>query len=92
MISAVGVGATSSVGTGDAQANLRAWLSRALGNQYTCKDALDDTNSVLGSLVSTGLRSVTSLLADGLGQVAGSSARASGHRRRGLGQGARHPH
>uniref|UniRef100_A0A453PUL7 Pectinesterase catalytic domain-containing protein n=1 Tax=Aegilops tauschii subsp. strangulata TaxID=200361 RepID=A0A453PUL7_AEGTS len=57
-----------------------------------------DTDSMLGSLVSTGLQAVTSLLGDGLGQIAAgeeaaSSARTSGHRGRGLGQGApRHPH
>ncbi|KAM0902910.1 hypothetical protein ACQ4PT_019010 [Festuca glaucescens] len=56
-------------GTGDAQADLRAWLSGALGNQGTCKEGLDDTGSPLGPLVSVGLQAVTSLLADGLGQV-----------------------
>nr|BAK05168.1 predicted protein [Hordeum vulgare subsp. vulgare] len=96
--STAGAGAAGRVGTGDAHADLRAWLSGALGNQDTCKDGLDDTDSVLGSLVSTGLQAVTSLLGDGLGQVAAageeaaSSARTSGHRGRGLGEGALHPH
>ncbi|VAI50523.1 unnamed protein product [Triticum turgidum subsp. durum] len=95
--STAGAGAAGRVGTGDAQADLRAWLSGALGNQDTCKDGLDDTDSVLGSLVSTGLQAVTSLLGGGLGQVAAgeeaaSSARTSGHRGRGVGQGAHHPH
>ncbi|KAI4964958.1 hypothetical protein ZWY2020_057753 [Hordeum vulgare] len=91
--STAGAGAAGRVGTGDAHADLRAWLSGALGNQDTCKDGLDDTDSVLGSLVSTGLQAVTSLLGDGLGQVAAageeaaSSARTSGHRGRGLGEG-----
>jgi pectinesterase len=56
-------------GTGDAHADLRAWLSGALGNQGTCQEGLDDTGSPLGSLVSVGLQAVTSLLGDGLGQV-----------------------
>ena len=58
------------LGTGDARSDLRSWLSGALGNQDTCKEGLDATGSVLGSLVATGLQAVTSLLADGLGQVA----------------------
>ncbi|KAJ1268683.1 hypothetical protein BS78_07G153500 [Paspalum vaginatum] len=58
------------LGTGDARSDLRSWLSGALGNQDTCKEGLDQTGSVLGSLVAAGLESVTSLLADGLGQVA----------------------
>ncbi|XP_047073086.1 pectinesterase-like [Lolium rigidum] len=62
-------GAGDAVGTGDAHADLRAWLSGALGNQGTCKEGLDDTGSPLGSLVSVGLQAVTSLLGDGLGQV-----------------------
>ncbi|XP_066353746.1 pectinesterase/pectinesterase inhibitor PPE8B-like [Miscanthus floridulus] len=58
------------VGTGDARSDLRSWLSGALGNQDTCKEGLDETGSPLASLVATGLDAVTSLLADGLGQVA----------------------
>ncbi|CAM0955100.1 unnamed protein product [Alopecurus aequalis] len=71
------------LGTGDAHSDLRSWLSGALGNQDTCKEGLDDTGSPLGSLVSTGLQAVTSLLADGLGQVVTgeTSFRCSGHRR-----------
>ena len=64
-----GAGVAGRVGTGDAHSDLRSWLSGALGNQDTCKEGLDDTGSALGSLVSTGLQAVTSLLADGLGQV-----------------------
>jgi pectinesterase len=59
------------LGTGDARSDLQSWLSGALGNQDTCKEGLDATGSVLGSLVAAGLDAVTSLLADGLGQVAG---------------------
>uniref|UniRef100_A0ACD5Y746 Uncharacterized protein n=1 Tax=Avena sativa TaxID=4498 RepID=A0ACD5Y746_AVESA len=88
-----GAGAAGRVGTGDAHSDLRSWLSGALGNQDTCKEGLDDTGSVLGSLVSTALQAVTSLLADGLGQViTGEAATAlsrdsSGHHRRGLARG-----
>jgi pectinesterase len=58
------------LGTGDPQFDLRSWLSGALGNQDTCKEGLDSSGSALGSLVAAGLQTVTSLLADGLGQVA----------------------
>ena len=56
-------------GTGDAHSDLRSWLSGALGNQDTCKEGLDETGSPLAPLVSTALQALTSLLADGLGQV-----------------------
>ncbi|KAK1607627.1 hypothetical protein QYE76_031300 [Lolium multiflorum] len=93
--SAAGAGdaAARSGGTGDAHADLRAWLSGALGNQGTCKEGLDDTGSPLGALVSAGLQAVTSLLADGLGQVVtGQAATVSSSRSargRGLSQGPR---
>ncbi|KAF8769416.1 hypothetical protein HU200_006445 [Digitaria exilis] len=74
------------LGTGDASSDLRSWLSGALGNQDTCKEGLDQTGSLLASLVATGLDAVTSLLADGLGQVAAAAAiTASSSSRRGLG-------
>jgi pectinesterase len=78
------------VGTGDARSDLRAWLSGALGNQDTCKDGLDETGSPLGPLVSAALQTLTSLLADGLGQVVtGEEGASSRHLRgRGLSQGA----
>ncbi|TVU05671.1 hypothetical protein EJB05_48843, partial [Eragrostis curvula] len=69
------------LGTGDARSDLRSWLSGALGNQDTCKEGLDDTGSPLASLVATGLQAVTSLLSDGLGQVAAAAGEAN---RRGL--------
>ena len=84
-------GAVGRVGTGDPHSDLRAWLSGALGNQDTCKEGLGDSGSVLGSLVSTGLQAVTSLLADGLGQVVIAGEGSSGHRR-GLVQGPLLPH
>ncbi|XP_062195111.1 pectinesterase-like [Phragmites australis] len=67
-------GAGGRLGTGDARSDLRSWLSGALGNQDTCKEGLDETGSVLGSLIATGLEAVTSLLTDGLGQIAAGDA------------------
>ncbi|KAG2584246.1 pectinesterase-like [Panicum virgatum] len=90
-----GGGAGGRLGTGDASSDLRSWLSGALGNQDTCKEGLDATGSVLGSLVATGLQAVTSLLADGLGQVAAAGEDAAAlyppSSRRGLLGGARPP-
>jgi len=90
-----GGGAGGRLGTGDARSDLRSWLSGALGNQDTCKEGLDATGSVLGSLVATGLQAVTSLLADGLGQVAAAGEDAAAlyppSSRRGLLGGARPP-
>ncbi|CAO2188422.1 unnamed protein product [Urochloa humidicola] len=79
-----GASAGGRLGTGDARSDLRSWLSGALGNQDTCKEGLDETGSILGSLVATGLDAVTSLLADGLGQVA-AAGEDSATARRGLG-------
>ncbi|KAL6897993.1 hypothetical protein ACP4OV_006589 [Aristida adscensionis] len=76
------------LGTGDARSDLRSWLSGALGNQDTCREGLDETGSVLGSLVAAGLDAVTSLLADGLGQLAAGDAAVVDGRRRGLAEGA----
>uniref|UniRef100_A0A0E0C2H3 Pectinesterase n=1 Tax=Oryza meridionalis TaxID=40149 RepID=A0A0E0C2H3_9ORYZ len=85
--------AASHLGTGDARSDLRSWLGGALGNQDTCKEGLDDTGSVLGSLVGTALQTVTSLLTDGLGQVAaGEAAIAWSSSRRGLAEGGGVPH
>ncbi|KAL6645946.1 hypothetical protein ACP70R_017554 [Stipagrostis hirtigluma subsp. patula] len=75
--SGAGGGSGRRLGTGNARSDLRSWLSGALGNQDTCKEGLDDTGSVLGSLVATGLDAVTSLLADGLGQLAAGEAAAA---------------
>ncbi|CAO2163175.1 unnamed protein product [Urochloa humidicola] len=85
-----GASAGGRLGTGDARSDLRSWLSGALGNQDTCKEGLDETGSILGSLVATGLDAVTSLLADGLGQVAAGGEDAdtsSPNTRRGLSAG-----
>uniref|UniRef100_A0A0E0LVG0 Pectinesterase n=1 Tax=Oryza punctata TaxID=4537 RepID=A0A0E0LVG0_ORYPU len=84
--------ATSHLGTGDARSDLRSWLGGALGNQDTCKESLDDTGSVLGSLVGTALQTVTSLLTDGLGQVAAGEAAIASSSRRGLAEGGGAPH
>jgi pectinesterase len=62
---------TSSVsGTGNRRSDLKSWLSAALSNQDTCKESLDATDSMLGSLISTGLETVTSLVSESLSQVA----------------------
>uniref|UniRef100_A0A0E0AW35 Pectinesterase n=1 Tax=Oryza glumipatula TaxID=40148 RepID=A0A0E0AW35_9ORYZ len=88
-----GAATSSHVGTGDARSDLRSWLGGALGNQDTCKEGLDDTGSVLGSLVGTALQTVTSLLTDGLGQVAaGEASIAWSSSRRGLAEGGGAPH
>lgn len=82
-----GAPAAARLGTGDAHSDLRSWLSGALGNQDTCKEGLEESGSVLSSLVATGLQAVTSLLTDGLGQVAAGEASISSSRvsdRRGL--------
>ncbi|CAL5001815.1 unnamed protein product [Urochloa decumbens] len=89
-----GSSAGGRLGTGDARSDLRSWLSGALGNQDTCKEGLDETGSILGSLVATGLDAVTSLLSDGLGQVAAAgedSAATPSPTRRGLASGAAPP-
>jgi pectinesterase len=65
------------LGTGDAQSDLRSWLSGALGNQDTCKDGLDASGSPLGTLAAAGLQTVTSLLADGLGRVAAAAGKSA---------------
>ncbi|XP_008803383.2 pectinesterase/pectinesterase inhibitor PPE8B [Phoenix dactylifera] len=62
-------------GTGKRLSDLRSWLSAALGNQDTCKESLDGTSSVVGSLVGGGLQTVTSLVANGLRQVPAGSGR-----------------
>ncbi|XP_010917364.1 pectinesterase [Elaeis guineensis] len=80
--------ATSSAaeGTGNRRSDLRSWLSAALGNQDTCKESLDGTSSVVGSLVGGGLETVTSLVADGLRQVVAGSGGGNAGRRRLLGK------
>uniref|UniRef100_A0A0D9X8H1 Pectinesterase n=1 Tax=Leersia perrieri TaxID=77586 RepID=A0A0D9X8H1_9ORYZ len=87
-----GTAAAARLGTGDARSDLRSWLGGALGNQDTCKEGLDETGSVLGSLVGAALNTVTSLLTDGLGKVAAGAgaeaAIASTSSRRGLADGA----
>ncbi|KAJ1700474.1 hypothetical protein LUZ63_000253 [Rhynchospora breviuscula] len=61
---------TSFSGTGNRRSDLKSWLSAALSNQDTCKEGLDATDSMLGSLIATGLETVTSLVADSLSEVA----------------------
>ncbi|XP_020593171.1 LOW QUALITY PROTEIN: pectinesterase/pectinesterase inhibitor PPE8B-like [Phalaenopsis equestris] len=70
-LSSVGAATTASVmsGTGDRHADLRSWLSAALGNQDTCKESLSSTGSLLASLASDGLDTITSLLSQGIRQL-----------------------
>ncbi|XP_052183974.1 pectinesterase/pectinesterase inhibitor PPE8B-like [Diospyros lotus] len=55
--------------TGDLAADLRTWLSGALGNQDTCMEGFDGTNSIVKSLVAGSLNQVTSLVKSILTQV-----------------------
>ncbi|KAF3338952.1 pectinesterase-like protein [Carex littledalei] len=73
----------SKSGTGNRRSDLSSWLSAALSNQDTCKEGLDDTDSMLGSLISTGLETITLLVADSLSMVAdasGSNGRKGGRK------------
>ncbi|KAG1334414.1 putative pectinesterase-like [Cocos nucifera] len=74
-------------GTGNRRSDLRSWLSAALGNQDTCKESLDGTSSIVGSLVGGGLQTVTSLVADGLRQVVAGSGDGNAGRRAVSGKG-----
>lgn len=67
--------ATASVlGTGNRHFDLRSWMSAALGNQDTCKEGLDGTGGLVETLVAGGLDMVTSLVSDGLREVAAAAA------------------
>ncbi|KAI7981706.1 hypothetical protein LOK49_Contig17G00006 [Camellia lanceoleosa] len=56
-------------GTGNLSADLRTWLSGALGNQDTCIEGFDGTNSIVKNLVAGSLNQLTSLIQDILLQV-----------------------
>lgn len=74
---------SNSAGTGNRRSDLKSWLSAALSNQDTCKEGLDDTDSMLGSLIGTGLETITSLVAESLSDVAdisGSNGRKGGRK------------
>ncbi|CAK9143272.1 unnamed protein product [Ilex paraguariensis] len=55
--------------TGHITADMRTWLSAALGNQDTCQEGFDGTNSIVKSLVAESLNQVTSLIIDILSMV-----------------------
>lgn len=55
--------------TGNKGADMRTWLGGALGNQDTCMDGFEGTNSFVKTLVAGSLDQVTSLVSDILGMV-----------------------
>nr|XP_043623936.1 pectinesterase/pectinesterase inhibitor PPE8B-like [Erigeron canadensis] len=57
--------------TGNNGADMRTWLGGALGNQDTCMDGFEGTNSFVKTLVGTSIGQVTSLVRDILGMVNG---------------------
>ncbi|XP_065048178.1 pectinesterase/pectinesterase inhibitor PPE8B-like [Musa acuminata AAA Group] len=60
----------SASGAGNRRSDLRSWMSAALGNQDTCKEGLDGTGGLVETLVAGGLDMVTSLVSDGLREIA----------------------
>ncbi|XP_054821491.1 pectinesterase/pectinesterase inhibitor PPE8B-like [Prosopis cineraria] len=56
-------------GTGNLSSDLRTWLSAALANPETCMDGFEGTDSIVSSLISSGLGQVTSLVQELLAQV-----------------------
>ncbi|KAK6944612.1 Pectinesterase inhibitor domain [Dillenia turbinata] len=56
-------------GTGDRRSDLSTWLSAALGNQDTCLDGFEGTNSFVKQVVAGSLNQLTSLVRDILGMV-----------------------
>ncbi|KAJ9538470.1 hypothetical protein OSB04_031203 [Centaurea solstitialis] len=55
--------------TGNKGADMRTWLGGALGNQDTCMDGFDGTNSFVKTVVGGSLQQVTSLVSEILGMV-----------------------
>ncbi|KAK9142113.1 hypothetical protein Syun_011513 [Stephania yunnanensis] len=55
--------------TGNRRSDLRTWLSAALGNQDTCMDGFDGTNSFIKNIVGGGIGQVTSLVGELLQMV-----------------------
>jgi len=49
-------------GTGDLGSDLKTWLSAALGNQDTCLDGFEGTNSIVKTLVAGSINQVSSLV------------------------------
>ncbi|KAF5197758.1 Pectinesterase/pectinesterase inhibitor PPE8B [Thalictrum thalictroides] len=56
--------------TGNRRSDPKTWLSAALGNQDTCQDGFDGTNSFVKNIIGGSLRQVTSLVIQVLGMVA----------------------
>ncbi|WOK94088.1 pectinesterase [Canna indica] len=73
--------ASAGPGTGNRRADLRSWMSAALGNQDTCKEGLAGTGGLVETLVSGGLDMVTSLVSDGLREIRGGGKKGAGRRR-----------
>ncbi|KAI3789921.1 hypothetical protein L2E82_02728 [Cichorium intybus] len=55
--------------TGDKGADMRTWLGGALGNQDTCMDGFEGTNSFVKTVIGGSLEQVTSLVRDIIGMV-----------------------
>ncbi|KAK9102376.1 hypothetical protein Sjap_019630 [Stephania japonica] len=55
--------------TGNRRSDLRTWLSAALGNQDTCMDGFEGTNSFIKNIVGGGIVQVTSLVGELLQMV-----------------------
>ncbi|RWW47355.1 hypothetical protein BHE74_00046661 [Ensete ventricosum] len=68
----------SASGTGNRRSDLRSWMSAALGNQDTCKEGLDGTGSLVETLVAGGIDMVTSLVSDGLREIAAAAGGGTG--------------
>ncbi|KAF5179383.1 Pectinesterase/pectinesterase inhibitor PPE8B, partial [Thalictrum thalictroides] len=56
--------------TGNRRSDLKTWLNSALGNQDTCQDGFDGTNSFVKNIIGGSLGEVTSLVTQMLGMVA----------------------
>ncbi|XP_057966040.1 pectinesterase/pectinesterase inhibitor PPE8B-like isoform X2 [Malania oleifera] len=55
--------------TGDVSSDLRTWLGAALGNQETCMEGFEGTNSLVKAAVAGGLDQITSLVRDVLAML-----------------------
>ncbi|CAH1425340.1 unnamed protein product [Lactuca virosa] len=55
--------------TGNKGADMRTWLGGALGNQDTCMDGFEGTNSFVKTVIGGSLQQVTSLVRDIIGMI-----------------------